>query len=278
MNPRPKGEAILAIYSVYGDESYDEKKERVFALAGVFGLQEHWDRLISKWTDITKGKEFHATEWEPERPKDYISLVRAVAESRLHGWGVGMSLIDKRTIFDRAKKNFEYYICFVRVIDHFAEYTRLCLPQGTTDFTFDHINNGIEYNAGLLYAEMGNAPEWRGSEFIEKDVTYASRKNPKIQVADMWAREVMKHTDRTIISSPPLPMRRSFQVLRKNKLFSLDMVDKSYFEDMKRKVQDNRPGLDKYYGWLAKHRRQDNTENRIRFEIYLNWVERKKRQ
>jgi len=36
------------VYNVYGDESYDEKKEKVFAVAGVFGSDFEWARELMK--------------------------------------------------------------------------------------------------------------------------------------------------------------------------------------------------------------------------------------
>lgn len=266
----------MAVYSVFGDESADEKKQRVFAVAGVFGQQEHWDALVKRWTKRTGGAEFHGTEWERDNPKEYAELVKILAASRLSGWGAAMSLLGQDEIFDNALLNFQYYLCFVRVVDHFGRYTKLCIPHGTVDFTMDHVNGSIEYNTGLLYREMAESPEWADSVYLEKDLSFSSRKNPKIQIADLWTREVMKHMDNTIVHPISLPMRKSLVTLRRTRRFAFDMYDRRYFEDMERRVSENRPGFSEYPQWLAKHKRQDNTENRIRYEIYLNRLDRQK--
>ena len=50
------------VLSVFGDESADETKQRVFAMSGVFGLESEWLRAESAWTALTKGEVFHAAD------------------------------------------------------------------------------------------------------------------------------------------------------------------------------------------------------------------------
>ena len=52
------------ILSVFGDESADETKQRVFAISGVFGLESEWLRAEAAWTALTNGEVFHAADWE----------------------------------------------------------------------------------------------------------------------------------------------------------------------------------------------------------------------
>ena len=52
--------------SAFGDESFDEGKQRVFAVAALFGNQQTWDALELKWIARTGGVVFHAAECESD--------------------------------------------------------------------------------------------------------------------------------------------------------------------------------------------------------------------
>ena len=54
---------VLAMASVFGDESADEKAQIVFAVAAMIGPDSQWDAAVEEWVKITKGDEFHATDW-----------------------------------------------------------------------------------------------------------------------------------------------------------------------------------------------------------------------
>jgi hypothetical protein len=45
----------VVIYNVYGDESSDEKKERVFAVAGLIGDEIQWEEFKHRWVDPRHG-------------------------------------------------------------------------------------------------------------------------------------------------------------------------------------------------------------------------------
>jgi hypothetical protein len=266
------------IYSVFGDESYDEKRKRVFAIAGLFGNEEDWDALANKWTESTKGEEFHAAKWQTDnRHGEYASLTKILAASKLLGWGVVMSLLKYESIFpDAADNDLPYYICFMRVVDHFGYWARLAIPQGTVKFTFDQ-NLDVEYNAAAIYNHVAHLQEWADSKFLEKDVSFSTRAKPRIQAADLWAYEVMKHMDNTIVGPKRRPTRGSLSELRKSKRFGFDMVDDDYFEGLKQHALANpRTGLKEYHAWCEKLKLQDCTSTRIRYEIYLSNLERGK--
>jgi hypothetical protein len=44
----------------YGDESMDETKQRVCAVAAVIGTEEDWKAIEEKWTERNQGIPFHA--------------------------------------------------------------------------------------------------------------------------------------------------------------------------------------------------------------------------
>ena len=219
------------IYSVFGDESYDQKRERVFAVAGVFGTENEWDKLAEKWTARTQREEFHAAEWQTNnRHVEYADLSRILAASNLNGWGVAMDLTDYAQIFDNAADNFlPYYACFIRVVNHFGEFTKMMIPQGTVKFTFDQ-NLDVQYNAAAIYDHAAHLPEWECGPLLAGDLSFSSRKNPRIQAADLWAYEVMKHMDNTLVGPTRRPMRKSLEALRKTKRFGFHMLGAEYFE------------------------------------------------
>ena len=48
----------------FGDESADEKTERVFTVAALLGRQSEWNSLEVKWRDRLDGRIFHAADCE----------------------------------------------------------------------------------------------------------------------------------------------------------------------------------------------------------------------
>lgn len=267
------------MYSVFGDESYDEKRKRVFAVAGLLGTEDEWDALVQKWTKATKGEEFHANKWQTDnRHKEYAALTKLLAASNLIGMGAVMNLTEYRTIFDNAADDFlPYYICFIRVINMFGEMTSRLIPQGKVKFTFDQ-NLDVRYNAAAIYDHIARYPEWQGSGFLEDEISFSSRKSPRIQATDLWAYEVMKHMDNTIISIDRRPTRLSLQALRTTKRFGFDMLDTGYFQGWKDYALKNpRSGDERYGAWLEKLKIDDNMTNRIRFEILMSEVRRGKK-
>ena len=53
--------------SVFGDESSDEKKQRVFAVAGVIGSEEMWNAIEPRWVSRTGGIPFHANNCDSDQ-------------------------------------------------------------------------------------------------------------------------------------------------------------------------------------------------------------------
>lgn len=264
------------MYCVYGDESYDAKRERVFAVAGLFGSEVQWNDLVVKWTEETRGQEFHAAQWQTNnRHEEYRSLVTILANSGLNGWGAVMSLLEYADIFDNAADNFlPYYFCFIRVLQHFGDFAYLLIPREKVKFTFDQ-NLDVAYNAGALYDLVAHLPEWEHSDMLENELSFSNRKNPRIQAADLWAYEVMKHMDNTIVGPVRRPMRLSLQALRKTNLFGFDMIDSDAIRAQKKYgIEHPRPGDGDYPNWCKQKGLIDNTTTRIRYEIYLREVER----
>src|ERR1700688_2112186 len=95
---------------VYGDDSADEKRERVCAVAGVVGTWRAWRLLEREWLIRTNGIPFHANDCESDRgdyrntPHSenkalYKDLAIMVAKSHLYGVGVVIDLMAGNSVF-----------------------------------------------------------------------------------------------------------------------------------------------------------------------------------
>jgi hypothetical protein len=187
--------------------------------------------------------------------------------------GAVMSLKDYSTTFDNPTPHLPYYICFTEVIQMFARRGKYFIPQGRVDFTLDR-NLQTQYNATFMYDYMANLPEWEDREFLSDAISFSSRKNPKIQAADLWAHEVKNYGEQCVSTNQPL-MGLHFQRLHETKRFALNFHHEDYFKDMKRQILETKPAQTaEYFRWLKRYNMQDTTENRIRFHMYLDIVER----
>jgi hypothetical protein len=52
--------------SIFGDESADETKQRVFAVAGLIANEQLWGALEAKWLARTGGIPFHAKDCDSD--------------------------------------------------------------------------------------------------------------------------------------------------------------------------------------------------------------------
>lgn len=255
------------MYSVFGDESHDEQSTRVFAVAGLFGDENQWETLSKNWSEMSGAKIIHAADIDNyEQRHVYRGFIELLATSKLMGWGVAISLNQYEYLFPDAVKYLPYYFCFVPVVEHFAVMASRCIPPGIVKFTFDN-NEPIEHNASKLYDRMRNAADWKESEYLHHEISFAPRENIKIQAADMWARELMKHMDNQL-GENRRPTRLSFTELRKTKRFSGDMYDEHFLYKMKNEVEKlATPGFtkDAYSKWLSEKNRQDTTEHRVEY-------------
>ena len=89
----------------YGDESMDETKQRVCAVAAVIGTEEHWKAIEEKWMERNRGIPFHAKDCDvnpgrgdyanrthDENKNLYRDLAIMLAESGLYGAGVAVDI------------------------------------------------------------------------------------------------------------------------------------------------------------------------------------------
>jgi hypothetical protein len=275
--------------SVFGDESADETKQRVFAVAGLEGTESEWRTLEERWVARTGGKEFHATECEseyatdPDRQKHkdnlalYAGLVELIANSDLRGYGVALDLRAHREFFTDVPEDISYMKGFTEVLKHFIQHSRMSADE-PLEFTFDHRQES-EYNVGALYSSMVNWNEWKGKNiFLGTKISFDSRKNPRIQAADLIARETMKHLD-NMIGPIQRPLRKSMKVLASTKgRISFDFLMREYFQGWANAMGEMQvlSGFtrDEYGKWLKENNlAADNISNRIRFLIWTQTKE-----
>jgi hypothetical protein len=259
---------------VYGDESMDQAQQRVCAVAGLVGSADEWDRIEARWKARNGETPFHARDCESDqgdykgRPhkenKDlYKDLVIMIAESFLSGFAAISDLEAERRHYP------DLPMLYLREFSHVIDGMQWFADQNgeMVELCFD---NRIEstFNATLMYAQTRAAhPGW-DQRLSSKLVFDCSEKNPRLQVADLFAYEAMKWLDN---QSGPIKRtpRKSWLALKGAGRFVLDLFDESFFATEKL-VWNELPGLGKaryleYVDWLNKNKRQHNLTNVIEF-------------
>lgn len=109
----------------YGDESHDETKSRVFAVAALIGPEDVWQAAENAWIIVNEGRAFHAAECESEfahhpdrslhkqNQARYATLSQILARSGLAGIGVGIDLGAYNEVFPGVPGEFAYLKCLL---------------------------------------------------------------------------------------------------------------------------------------------------------------------
>jgi hypothetical protein len=265
------------MFTVFGDESADAQKKRVFAVAGLFGNAKDWQEFESEWFERTGGKVFHAADCESDRKEFsgiahadnlrlYKDLTHILCKSRLLGFCVAIDLAGHRVVFPGVPDDIPYYMCFRDVIRRCAKHAYLSIEQEQVRFVFDSRIESNQ-NAGMLYDYMANLAEWKYSSVFE-EVTFETRhKHIGIQAADLVAREGMKDFDNVLLGNPR-PRRRSMQVLVDAHRFGFDFYHGEAFDDFrKRHAADIAKSGADYARWLKAHNIKDGVGARHRYLI-----------
>lgn len=274
----------IMILSVFGDESSDERQERVFAVSGVCGTSAEWNKALEEWAQITKGEEFHASDWEAAgRNAEYCLLAESLGKGNVAGFTVSLDLVSFGKVFPNHLPDTGYYQCFSKVLDVHTSNTlewnkRVAAdpscgdPLFELEFTFDH-RKASKGNAGTLYASFINQPEWKDANILSGKVSFDSRTNPRIQIADLVAREAMKELDRKI-STPHLGKRKQLISLERRGAFKFVELGMDHCLSVREQLQKSgdEPG---YWEWLHRTGRvqhgkpHDNYGNRFSYYNYL---------
>jgi hypothetical protein len=264
------------MFLVYGDESMDETHERVCAAAAVVGTEHQWAELESKWIHRTKGITFHAKDCESDQGdykgidhKENLALYRDLATmlagSGLCGFGSAMDLKEQKVIFPTFPEHWSYYKVVVDVV----EFMKNCARDNNeiAEIMFDNRKES-EFNFSSVYANLREEnPEWK--EHLASKVSFeSSQQNPRIQVADLVAREVMKDLDNLIGPKKRKP-RSAWNALRDTGRFLAYNYSKDWFRDLQQDIPNlvQREGFARadYDVWLKKRSRQDNLTAYIEF-------------
>jgi hypothetical protein len=273
------------VISVFGDESSDETHERVYAVSGLIGTDDEWAEADELWLRATGGEEFHAAEWEhAKRFDDYKAAVQALVSSHVAGVVMSMDLAAYREVIPDQLPDVGYYMCFSKLIAGMSREWHRWNERATGDaqgaeptvsevrFTFDDRKESAS-NASRIYAAFKDIERPERSRLLGADVSFDSRKNPRIQMADLVAREAMKDLDRRV-GMKSYPKRKSMIVLEESQHFKFIEFHRDYFERLAAytaEVDRNEDYLKRYRQWLTdtgrvQHGRvHDTWQNRAAF-------------
>lgn len=261
----------------FGDESHDERSERVFAVAGVLGTREEWDSFEIAWRHRTGGRIFHAADCEADlgdyagighdqNLKLYADLTKLLAKSNLMGHAAVVSLKEYHAAFPSDFSDEPYFWCFGDVIRALGGIAFLSVPQQMIEFTFDHALDQ-EYNAGILYDFIVHKSDSPLRPFLTPKISFAGRDIVGIQVADLVVHEAMKNLDNQI-GPVKRRVRQSIKALHATRRFTFVDYRKGGFEALKQSIAKmDIPGatLPEYRTWLSTNKFQDCMTNRIRY-------------
>jgi len=266
---------VAVMYCAYGDESRDDTLQRVYAVAGVFGHQEDWDAIETPWKTRLNGRVLHAVdcefghrEFSDLKPGEGRRIIRdlttLLAESKLFGYGTAINVAEYKKSFPNDFEDAPYLWGFGDVLLHVTELTSVALPrEDTTEVIFDR-NEPIEYNANALN-EWTRVSKKLG-RFLADKLSFASRRTVGIQIADLFAREVMKNLDASLSGSGRLT-RSSFRTLHETGRFRISNLGRDDFESKKQVLRNSKyrdsANVIAYRKWLDGNRLVDCLTNRI---------------
>jgi hypothetical protein len=151
-------------------------------------------------------------------------------------------------------------------VQSIAALASVAIPSETVEITFDN-NAEIEHNATALYNFMLRSRDTQCRHLLADKISFACRRSVGIQVADLYARETMKHLKGQLESN--VPRRGSFAALADTHRFRFKRTDRTDFERSKKKLADfnlEEPAdLKAYRQWLRRKRLIDCQSNRIAY-------------
>jgi hypothetical protein len=146
------------------------------------------------------------------------------------------------------------------------------------------LDNRLEtrHNAELLYQSFlgDDSDQWGPlTPFMEDKLTFDDRRNPRIQMADLVARETMKELDR-LQSEKPRERRRSLTALASmaDGRIQFEILTREYVEDWRRNADalaelmetTEHFSIPRYIEWLKVGNMPDNSSNRFSYMIWHN--------
>ena len=250
---------------------------------------------MPKWLRRTRGLEFHANRCESEYARTdrakhrgnlglYRDLTTILASSHLIGLSVALDLRSQRECLPDIPWDIGYYKCFTDLIANIAGITRnFILDPNESDnarleLTFDS-RLETDGTARRIYRMYRTLPEWGDTSIFDTKVSFEGGPDPRLEMADLLAREAMKELDRKVTNARPEP-RKSFQALyAAGKVIWIEH-DRAYCERWREKVQSPQGQADRedYMKWLVDTKRvqngraHDNHANRM---LFYSWLEKR---
>jgi hypothetical protein len=212
--------------------------------------------------DSDQGDYANRPHWENKAL--YRDLTTLLANSGLVGYGLALDLMAKNAVFPESD-DLAYYTAFQRVVIAMKNFAQSA--GGIAEMTFD-MRSESEHNAGFIYGAIReNEPDW--APYLASKISFEFAKdNPRIQVADLLAREAMKALDNQI-GPKKRTTRKSWQALLDTERFVTVAFSTDWFEDLKRKIPEAEKGMnmnrDMYIEWLRQRKRQHNVSNLFQF-------------
>jgi hypothetical protein len=260
------------VLSVFGDESADETKQRVFAVSGLFGTEDEWQAAEAAWTEVSRGEVFHAADWEYAGRKDeYKALAQALAVTTVAGVVYAIDLVAFNQVYPDTLRESAYLKCFTRVVTDIASnMERLNAREQAAitkvEYTFDN-RPEVEFSAARLYGAFIEEPGWSPASLLASKVSFECRTNPRIQMADMIAREGMKDLDRKVGPVKFKERRSKIELARKGHFlfFALGLDD--FKAERARNAELEKDGFNEaaYHQWLLGQHAPDTWNNKVRF-------------
>lgn len=262
----------------YGDDSSDERRNRVFAAATIVGTQDEWDAFEVSWRRWNGDRPFHATDCDCDRGdfKDtdhesnkalYARNVRLLVSSPFIGSGIAISIADFVELFPDAVDEWPYYLCFSGAVARAAAVGRLSIPPENVKVIFDR-NFDREYNTGRLYDFMVREERWKISAFLSSQIAFDDHRSAiGVQAADLLARETMKFLDNRL-SANTRWTRQSFVELNKVQRFRFEFFTRQRLETIRKQTHQitSHPALDRVYAkWMAHKGLTDTLPTRLKF-------------
>jgi hypothetical protein len=268
-------EVEVAMILIYGDDSADEKKERVSAVAVVYGSGKAWKWIQPKWKARNGKVSFHARNCESDRgdysdvPHEknkalYKELVTLIAKSDIGGFGIVFDLAAQKRVFPDSL-DLAYYIAFTFILE------RMLTPavhfRQLSKFTFD-ISTENEYNAGLIYQNFReNNPN--AKRFFVREIAFGhAKESVRLQVADLVAFECMKFMDNAV-GPVKRPVRASWSALASTERFGCICYSENWFKGLKADLAnlEQKLGFNQadYFNWLNNKNRHHDNSNLFRF-------------
>jgi uncharacterized Fe-S cluster protein YjdI len=266
------------MYTAYGDESADETKQRVFAIAGLFGNQSDWDKFNEKWLERTDGRVFHAADCDSDKGDYegidhhinktlYADLAQLIAKSNLWGLAVTVSLRDYKEILAPFLDEEPYYICFEGIVIGLARHSTLCIPRDRVEFKFDR-NPEIHYNASQLYDRIIKLCPSDASQYMQDTISFVTRENVGIQAADLVAREAMKLLDNRIGPIVRHARGAARALAASGRIEFRPPYTRNWCEEAVRRSTRSAYPKAEFFKWIEERGIPNTLSNRLKYEIW----------